>query len=68
MLGTTATANARVVADVAEQLGHDTLTLRGPLDRPSLALSTVALPSAAERLAGWPTSSPGCRGRALSTA
>jgi len=51
VLGTTATANARVVADVAEQLGHDTLTLRGPLDRASLALSTVALPSAAERLA-----------------
>jgi ATP-dependent DNA helicase RecQ len=54
VLGTTATANARVVADVAEQLGHDTLTLRGPLDRPSLVLSTVALPSAAERLA-WLT-------------
>jgi ATP-dependent DNA helicase RecQ len=51
VLGTTATANARVVADVAEQLGHGTLTLRGPLDRPSLVLSTVALPSAAERLA-----------------
>src|SRR6266511_5465556 len=51
VLGTTATANARVVADVAEQLGRDTLTLRGPLDRASLVLSTVALPSAAERLA-----------------
>jgi ATP-dependent DNA helicase RecQ len=51
VLGTTATANARVVADVAEQLGRDTLTLRGPLDRASLVLSVVALPSAAERLA-----------------
>jgi ATP-dependent DNA helicase RecQ len=51
VLGTTATANARVVADVAEQLGHDTLTLRGPLDRASLVLSVVRLPSAAERLA-----------------
>jgi len=51
VLGTTATANARVVADVSEQLGHDTLTLRGPLDRASLVLSVVALPSAAERLA-----------------
>ncbi len=51
VLGTTATANARVVADVAEQLGHDTLTLRGPLDRASLVLSVAALPSAAERLA-----------------
>jgi ATP-dependent DNA helicase RecQ len=51
VLGTTATANARVIADVAEQLGQHTLTLRGPLDRTSLVLSTVALPSAAERLA-----------------
>jgi ATP-dependent DNA helicase RecQ len=51
VLGTTATANARVVADVAEQLGDDTLTLRGPLDRPSLVLSVVGLSSAAERLA-----------------
>jgi ATP-dependent DNA helicase RecQ len=51
VLGTTATANARVIADVAEQLGHDTLTLRGPLDRASLVLSVVRLPSAAERLA-----------------
>jgi ATP-dependent DNA helicase RecQ len=58
VLGTTATANARVVADVAEQLGHDTLTLRGPLDRPSLILSTVALPSAAERLAWLATQLP----------
>ena len=57
VLGTTATANARVVADVAEQLGHDTLTLRGPLDRASLVLSTVALPSAAERLA-WLATAP----------
>jgi ATP-dependent DNA helicase RecQ len=51
VLGTTATANARVVADVAEQLGGDVLVLRGPLERASLALSVVALPSAAERLA-----------------
>jgi ATP-dependent DNA helicase RecQ len=57
VLGTTATANARVSADVAEQLGGEaegdgaTLTLRGPLDRESLALSVVGLPSAAERLA-----------------
>ena len=51
VLGTTATANARVADDVAEQLGEGTVTLRGPLDRPSLALSVVPLPSAAERLA-----------------
>src|SRR6202034_1186615 len=40
VLATTATANARVTRDVAEQLGaggeHETLVLRGPLDRDSL--------------------------------
>src|SRR5215216_2696527 len=33
VLATTATANARVTADVAEQLGRDVLVLRGELDR-----------------------------------
>src|SRR5829696_10242904 len=47
-----------MVADVAEQLGQDSLTLRGPLDRASLILSTVALPSAAERLAWLATQLP----------
>ena len=51
VLGTTATANARVTADVAAQLGPDTLTLRGPLGRDSLDLAVADLPSAAERLA-----------------
>ncbi|HEX7745357.1 MAG TPA: DEAD/DEAH box helicase [Micromonosporaceae bacterium] len=51
VLATTATANARVTADVAEQLG-DALVLRGPLDRPSLRLGVLELPSAAHRL-GW---------------
>jgi ATP-dependent DNA helicase RecQ len=51
VLATTATANARVVGDVAEQLGSDTLVLRGALDRESLHLSVLELPSAAHRLA-----------------
>ena len=83
VLATTATANARVTADVAEQLGvgavpssssgagapnegtadNDTadkntgdnntgvLVLRGPLDRESLRLAVVSLPSASMRLA-----------------
>jgi ATP-dependent DNA helicase RecQ len=51
VLATTATANARVTTDVAEQLG-DTLVLRGPLDRESLRLGVLALPSPAHRL-GW---------------
>ncbi len=51
VLATTATANARVVADVAEQLSADTLVLRGGLDRESLHLSVARLPSPAHRLA-----------------
>jgi ATP-dependent DNA helicase RecQ len=56
VLATTATANARVSRDVAEQLGTgtdgDTLVLRGPLDRDSLRLAVVRLGTAQERL-GW---------------
>jgi len=54
VLATTATANARVTADVAEQLGPagETLVLRGPLDRDSLRLAVVRLPTAHQRL-GW---------------
>jgi ATP-dependent DNA helicase RecQ len=65
VLATTATANARVTTDVAEQLeagvrgandGHDAndsgvLVLRGALDRESLRLAVVSLPAAPMRLA-----------------
>ena len=51
MLATTATANARVVHDVAGQLGDDTLVLRGSLERDSLHLSVAVLPDAEHRLA-----------------
>lgn len=50
VLATTATANERVTADVADQLG-DTLVLRGPLDRESLRLAVISLPRSAHRLA-----------------
>jgi ATP-dependent DNA helicase RecQ len=50
VLATTATANERVTADVAEQLG-DALVLRGTLDRESLRLGVMRLPSPAHRLA-----------------
>jgi ATP-dependent DNA helicase RecQ len=50
VLATTATANARVSADVADQLG-DALVLRGPLDRDSLRLAVLSLTDPAERLA-----------------
>ncbi|MEG3634074.1 RecQ family ATP-dependent DNA helicase [Micromonospora palythoicola] len=62
VLATTATANARVTRDVAEQLGTepstatgprpDVLVLRGSLDRESLRLGVLDLPSPAHRL-GW---------------
>ncbi len=51
VLATTATANARVTADVAEQLGTDVLVLRGSLDRESLRLGVVRLTTAQQRLA-----------------
>jgi ATP-dependent DNA helicase RecQ len=54
VLATTATANARVVTDVAEQLGphEDVVTIRGSLARTSLRLGVLELPSASDRL-GW---------------
>src|SRR5690606_18077419 len=53
VLATTATANARVVADVAEQLDPvgEALVLRGRLDRRSLRLAVRELPDPAHRLA-----------------
>ncbi len=51
VLGTTATANDRVVADVQQQLGPDLAVSRGPLARESLRLQNIVLSSQAERLA-----------------
>jgi ATP-dependent DNA helicase RecQ len=62
VLATTATANERVTADVAEQLGvshaasltgtnDDVLVLRGGLDRASLHMAVVDLPDQATRVA-----------------
>jgi len=51
MLATTATANARVVQDIADQLGPDLSIRRGALARPSLRLQTIKLEDQAERLA-----------------
>jgi ATP-dependent DNA helicase RecQ len=58
VLATTATANSRVTKDVAEQLSvsgertlDDVLVLRGSLDRTSLRLGVVELPTAGQRLA-----------------
>ena len=55
VLGTTATANDRVVADVLEQLavasGEPLRVYRGPLARTSLRLEVLELPRPAQRLA-----------------
>ncbi|MGZ4476667.1 MAG: RecQ family ATP-dependent DNA helicase, partial [Nocardioides sp.] len=59
VLATTATANARVTGDVAEQLAppespdglSGVLVLRGSLDRESLRLGVVRLPTIEQRLA-----------------
>jgi len=50
ILGCTATANLRVVDDVAEQLGAELTTFRGALGRSGLGLGVVELPAQPERL------------------
>lgn len=63
VLATTATANSRVITDVAEQLGirlageaatssADVFVVRGPLARDSLRLGVLQLPTSRHRL-GW---------------
>ncbi len=51
VLATTATANSRVVDDLAGQLGEDTLVLRGPLARSSLELAVLPTLQPLERYA-----------------
>ena len=51
LLATTATANNRVMEDLGAVLGPKLELSRGDLDRTSLSLQTIRLPSQAERLA-----------------
>jgi ATP-dependent DNA helicase RecQ len=51
LLATTATANNRVMQDLATVLGPKLSASRGDLGRTSLSLQTIRLPSQAERLA-----------------
>ena len=51
LLATTATANNRVMEDLGAVLGPKLDVSRGHLDRTSLTLQTIRLPSQAERLA-----------------
>ncbi|MGO1950417.1 MAG: RecQ family ATP-dependent DNA helicase [Mycobacteriaceae bacterium] len=52
VLATTATANSRVVEDVAAQLGEDTMVVRGALSRDSLRLGVAPTASPEHRI-GW---------------
>lgn len=51
LLGTTATANDRVVEDLQTVFGSNLKIYRGDLNRPSLTLQTIRMQSQAERLA-----------------
>jgi ATP-dependent DNA helicase RecQ len=51
VLGTTATANDRVVSDVAGQLGANLTIQRGTLERESLSLQVLDLPRQTDRMA-----------------
>ncbi len=51
LVATTATANQRVMDDLAAVLGPDLEIFRGELHRPSLKLQTLRLPRAADRMA-----------------
>ena len=58
VLGCTATANNRVTADVATQLGAELEVYRGELGRAGLALQVATMPSQAARLAWLATTIP----------
>lgn len=64
VLGTTATANNRVIEDVVSQLG-DIEVLRGTLVRESLALQNLTLPDQASRLAWLSQTVPGLQGAGI---
>lgn len=51
VLGTTATANDRVVEDVQTQLGSGLILLRGSLEREALRLQNIRMSNQSERLA-----------------
>lgn len=51
VLCTTATANERVIDDIRQQLGAGLNVIRGSLDRESLSLHALKIPTVVERLA-----------------
>lgn len=65
VLATTATANDRVVSDVASQLGAGIQIVRGPLVRKSLKLQNIEMPSPAARMAWLAQAIPGLDGSGI---
>lgn len=65
LLATTATANNRVIDDLTEVLGPNLEISRGDLNRPSLTLQTIRLPTQAERLAWLAEQLPALSGNGI---
>ena len=65
LLATTATANNRVMADLKEVLGPNLVVSHGDLNRPSLILQTIKLPSPAERMAWLADQIPQLQGHGI---
>jgi ATP-dependent DNA helicase RecQ len=65
LLATTATANARVLDDLKQILGPNISVSRGDLNRGSLFLQTIKMPSAAERLAWLAEQLPKLKGSGI---
>lgn len=62
IIGTTATANNRVIRDLEEQLGSGFTIMRGNLSRSGLKLQNIVLPTIAERLAWLADTIPSLEG------
>jgi len=65
ILGTTATANDRVIKDIQSQLGPGLTVLRGPLARESLRLQNIQLSNQSERLAWLAENLPKFKGSGI---
>jgi len=65
LVATTATANARVMDDLKSVLGPNLTISRGDLNRASLTLQTIRLPTQAERLAWLAEHVPTMRGTGI---
>lgn len=64
ILGTTATANDRVVNDIVKQLGNIEV-IRGPLTRDSISLQNIVMNDQAERLAWLVENIPNMKGSGI---